>query len=221
MGVVLMNRSIITDPGSKMKTRTLTRTSFGIIASSLIAAAALAGPGPQYWNRPAAMKADTVKKDGPVPAKCDGCKTAPIWVMGDKAPAGKGVGLHVVGKKHECSRCTGAVVTENGRVKSDMKHNTACGPLLCCGAAAKIEPVVRICSDPRLVSVTETKPAWHNGRGPLTTVEVGKKLVCTSCDTPMIVMKPSGHNGRGAMAPVAIKGTHDCGNGCAAVPIAN
>jgi hypothetical protein len=77
------------------------------------------------------------------------------------------------------------------------------------------EHAVRACTDARLVSVTETKPAWHNGRGPLTTVEVGKKLVCTSCDTPMIVMKPSLHNGRGPMVPVAINGTHDCtAKGC-------
>ena len=73
----------------------------------------------------------------------------------------------------------------------------------------------KACTDARLVSVTETKPTWPNRRGPLQTVEVGKKLVCTSCDTPLIVMKPSGHNARGGMAPVAIKGTHDCAKkGC-------
>lgn len=66
------------------------------------------------------------------------------------------------------------------------------------------------CIDARWVNVTETKPRWHNGRGPLLTTELGKKLECTSCDTPMVAMKPSGHNGRGAMAPVAIKGKHDC-----------
>ena len=73
----------------------------------------------------------------------------------------------------------------------------------------------KVCSDAQLVSVTETKPTWPNSRGPLQTVEVGKKLVCTSCDTPMIVMKPSLHNGRGPMTPVAIKGTHNCTKGCA------
>lgn len=73
----------------------------------------------------------------------------------------------------------------------------------------------RACTDSRLVPVTETRTTWHNGRGPLQTVEVGKKLVCTSCDIPLIVMKPSGHNARGPLAPVAIKGTHDCTkNGC-------
>jgi hypothetical protein len=74
------------------------------------------------------------------------------------------------------------------------------------------------CTDARLVSVTETKFLHANGRGPTRTVELGQKLVCTACDTPMIVMKPSGHNARGAMAPVAIRGTHDCTkNGCTPV----
>lgn len=81
--------------------------------------------------------------------------------------------------------------------------------------AAPTPEGVAVCTDARLVSVTETKFIQANGRGPMRSVEVGKKLVCTSCETPMIAMKPSGHNGRGAMAPVAIKGTHDCTkNGC-------
>jgi hypothetical protein len=81
--------------------------------------------------------------------------------------------------------------------------------------ASPVPVETRTCTDARLVPITETKTTWHNGRGPLQTIEVGKKLVCTSCDTPIIVMKPSGHNARGAMAPVAIKGTHDCSKvGC-------
>lgn len=134
-----------------MKTRTLIRTSVGIFASGLFTAAALAGPGPEYWRSP---------------GKTDG----------------------------------NAAVT-----------------------AAPIERAARACTDARLVTVTQTKPSWHNGRGPLVTTEVGKTLECTSCDTPMVVMKPSGHNGRGAMAPVEIKGKHDCTkSGCGtAVAIAN
>lgn len=133
-----------------MKTRTFLRPSIAIIASSLFAAVALAGPGPQYWN-----------KTSPKPAEKASVPAAP------------------------------------------MPH------------------AVAACTDARLVSVTETKFIQANGRGPMRTVEVGKKLVCTSCDTPMIVMKPSGHNARGAMAPVAIKGTHDCSKvGCGS-PVAS
>ena len=84
-------------------------------------------------------------------------------------------------------------------------------------------PNARACTDARLVTVREIKPSLHNGRGPQITTQVGKKLECTSCDTPMVAMKPSGHNGRGAMAPVEIKGRHDCSkNGCGpAVAVVN
>jgi hypothetical protein len=86
--------------------------------------------------------------------------------------------------------------------------------------AARSEKTNPACTDSRSVSVTATKPAWQNGRAPLTTVEVGKKLVCTSCDTPLIVMKPTWPNARGPLEPVALKGTHDCTkNGC--MPAAN
>lgn len=71
------------------------------------------------------------------------------------------------------------------------------------------------CTDARVVPITETKSILPNGRGPTRTVEVGRKVMCTSCDAPLVVMKPSGHNGRGAMMPVAIKGSHDCAkSGC-------
>lgn len=83
--------------------------------------------------------------------------------------------------------------------------------------AAPAAHAVRACTDARLVSITETKSILPNGRGPVQTVEVGRKLVCTSCDIPMIAMKPSLPNGRGPMVPVAIRGTHDCTNGCAAI----
>lgn len=87
--------------------------------------------------------------------------------------------------------------------------------------SAIVAPVVpmthtaRGCTDARLMSVTETKTMLANGRGPMQTIEVGKKLACTSCDTPKTVMKASWHNGRGPLASVAIKGTHDCSkSGC-------
>jgi hypothetical protein len=79
------------------------------------------------------------------------------------------------------------------------------------------EHAIRACTDARVVSVTETKSILPNGRGPTRTVEVGKKLVCTSCDIPIIVMKPSWQNARGPLAPVTIKGTHDCTKTCLAV----
>jgi hypothetical protein len=79
---------------------------------------------------------------------------------------------------------------------------------------ATIADAARQCTDSRAIVITESKPLFPNGRGPTRTVEVGRKFVCTSCDSPMIAMKPSGDNGRGAMTSVAIAGVHDC-NGCA------
>jgi hypothetical protein len=104
--------------------------------SGIFAAAAIAGPGPQYWNRPAtkpAPKPEAAKTEAPVAAKCDGCKTTPIWVSNNREPAGKGVpGARVVGSTHSCARCTGTVAAQNGKVKDGMTHNAGCGPLLCC-----------------------------------------------------------------------------------------
>jgi hypothetical protein len=113
-----------------MKTQTLFRPFIGIKVIGLAAAAAFAGPPPQYGQRPAPQPAP--KPAIAAPAKCDGCKTAPMWAAGDRSPAGKGPYLRVSGTKHGCSRCVGAIATEAGRVKNSMAHNAGCGPLLCC-----------------------------------------------------------------------------------------
>ena len=118
-------------------TRTLMRTSLGLFTSGLFAAAALAGPPPQFWNRPAAKPAAQVdapaKVETPAPAKCDGCERTPIWVSNDRSPAGKGApAARVVGSKHSCSRCTGVTTAQNGKVKNNMTHAAGCAALLCC-----------------------------------------------------------------------------------------
>jgi hypothetical protein len=120
-----------------MKTqRTLIRSALGIFVSGIFAAAALAGPGPQYWNRPAATSAkkpDAQKIEAPVAGKCAGCTTSPIWGSNNREPGGKGApSARVVGSTHSCARCTGSVATQNGKVKDGMTHDVGCGPLLCC-----------------------------------------------------------------------------------------
>ena len=117
-----------------MKT-SLFRTSVGIIASGLFVAAALAGPGPQFWNRPApAPKSEApAKPETPPPAKCDGCKTTKIWEHTSTGPAGKGTtSARVVGSRHSCSRCAGTITSQSGKVNDTMTHATACAPLFCC-----------------------------------------------------------------------------------------
>ena len=122
-----------------MKTRVIIRSTIGIVAGSLFAAVALAGPGAQYWNKTASKPTETpvpVKMEEHPTGKCTGCKTAPNWVVGDRGPAGKGVGLRVVGYSHSCSGCTGTITTENGKTRADMKHAAGCATLACCAPGA-------------------------------------------------------------------------------------
>lgn len=79
-------------------------------------------------------------------------------------------------------------------------------------AAAQPAPGV-VCTDAKVVPVTETKNAWPNGRGPLVTTTVGTKTVCTACGT-FTVMKPSLPNGRGPMERVQVSGKHNCTTAC-------
>ncbi len=114
-----------------MKNRTLLRTSVAIIAGGFFAAAALAGPGPQYRNGTASKPAPFTMDEHPT-SQCGGCKTSPIRVVGDRGPAGKGVGLRVSGYSHSCSGCSVTMTAENGKAKSDMKHAAGCAKLVCC-----------------------------------------------------------------------------------------
>ena len=127
----------------KISPRILVQGSVTLLVSGALAAALMAGPGPQYWNRPtppSAPKAQAApetrvapKAALPVAAKCEGCKTTPIWVVSDRGPAGKGVpGTRVVGSQHSCTRCVGTNTVEHGKVKNTMIPNAVCGPLLCC-----------------------------------------------------------------------------------------
>ena len=115
---------------------TLLRTSIGILASGMIVAAVLAGPGPQYWNRGASKPTPTPvapKADETSAGKCDGCKTTPIWVVSDRGPAGKGIpGTRVTGYSHSCTRCSGKIATEGGKTKTGMTHGVDCTKLACC-----------------------------------------------------------------------------------------
>jgi hypothetical protein len=96
--------------------------------SGLFAAAAFAGPGPQLGSRSAAKPAP--KAEAPA-AKCEGCKTTPIWAPGDRSPAGKGAFVRVVGTKHECTRAAGIVASEPVKVKDRMTRDVGLS-VRCC-----------------------------------------------------------------------------------------
>lgn len=113
-----------------MKTNTLLRTSMGILAGGFFAAVALAGPSPQYWNRPAAKPAVVKANEA---AKCGGCQTTPIWTSTERAPAGKGApAARITGYAHACNGCAGQIATNNGKTTTDMKHGAGCATMACC-----------------------------------------------------------------------------------------
>lgn len=118
-----------------MKTRTLTQILGSIFLGGFLAVGAFAGPGPQYWSRPAekpAAKTEAAKMN-PSSDKCEGCKTTRIWKINDRGPAGKGAsGAAVVGQSHSCTRCTGTIETKNGKAASSMVQDARCADLLCC-----------------------------------------------------------------------------------------
>jgi len=109
------------------------RSSFAALAVTLalgtFAATALAGPGPQYWNKapsPAPAAKSTV-------SPCGGCSDTTQWKISDRGPSGKGVpGASVTSRTHGCTSCSGAVVTTPGQTKDTMTRAAACSTLMCC-----------------------------------------------------------------------------------------
>lgn len=79
--------------------------------------------------------------------------------------------------------------------------------------APAAQPSGTLCTDFKIVTVTETKNGWANGRGPLQVSEIGTKRVCTACGS-FTVMKADWPNGRGPLHPVQVAGSHDCTAEC-------
>lgn len=115
-----------------MKT-TSSRSAFAVLAATLalgtFAAVALAGPGPQYWN----------KAPSPAPAAktaavaCGGCSDTTQWKISDRGPSGKGVpGASVANRTHGCTSCSGDIVRSSVQTKDTMTRAAACGTMACC-----------------------------------------------------------------------------------------
>lgn len=112
-------------------------TTATVLFLGAFAAAAFAGPGPQFWNRPA----PSPKADQPAApaAACPSCKTTDTRVATQHGPAGKGATeWTTVGAKHECAMCVGAITTaQNGSNDAMVRDAMMCGPKLCCVSATK------------------------------------------------------------------------------------
>ena len=110
-----------------------------VLAAALLGAfatAGFAGPGPQYWVKPAKPSAPDAKTATATPAAatCSACKTTNTVVVHDRGPAGQGVpGTAIAASKHECARCAGTIVAANNAVKDTMKRDAAsCAVIACC-----------------------------------------------------------------------------------------
>ena len=58
------------------------------------------------------------------------------------------------------------------------------------------------CNGVKTVEVAVTKPAWRNGRGPLTTTTEMQTRRCSDCAGAVAERKPEWPNGRGPLHPV-------------------
>ena len=131
MTKVIPTRLQKTENFPTMKTLTSART-LALLAATLalgsFSAVALAGPGPQYWNKAPAPAV-------PATPKCAGCTTTTTtpFASNDRGPAGKGANYAGVTKTtHGCSICTGTIETAKGQTKDTMTRAAACSTLLCC-----------------------------------------------------------------------------------------
>jgi len=99
------------------------------------AAAALAGPAPQFFQR----TATSAKADSPAALACPSCKTTDIYVATQHGPAGKGTTeWTTVGKKHECAMCSGAIDSDKaGTADTMVRDALKCGTKPCCVATTK------------------------------------------------------------------------------------
>lgn len=88
-------------------------------------------------------------------------------------------------------------------------------------AAAVANPA---CPDSREVAVTTMKPAWANGRGPLTEVKTGTERVCHLCPVTTVTSATSWANGRGPVMrtkAASAGATHHCSTACITTSVAS
>lgn len=68
----------------------------------------------------------------------------------------------------------------------------------------------KVCTDSKMIPITEARKEFPNGKGRTLYVQVGTKQVCTSCASPGTVMVPSWPNGKGPLVAKTVAMTHNC-----------
>lgn len=86
-------------------------------------------------------------------------------------------------------------------------------------SSASTKPVAAtsLCAGAETVIVTTMKPSWPNGRGPLTEMPAGTRIVCHLCRVTSVVTTNAWPSGRGPMVRTEVVkpgATHDCSAGC-------
>jgi hypothetical protein len=73
---------------------------------------------------------------------CEACKVTQLRAPRYRGPTSKGpVDWVVVGRRHACTRCGGAITTYEGKVRDEMPMNCAtCRVAACCGVPAASTP---------------------------------------------------------------------------------
>ncbi len=82
---------------------------------------------------------------------------------------------------------------------------------------AKLTAATSMCPGLHEVDATTLKPAWANGRGPLTEVKIGSERVCHMCPVTTAVTTHQWANGRGpalSSENTSAGPTHHCSTGC-------
>lgn len=91
-------------------------------------------------------------------------------------------------------------------------------------APAKPAATATACSRSQEVAVTVMKPAWANGRGPLTEAQIGTERVCHLCPVTTVTSTNAWANGRGPITraeTTSVGPTHRCATGCTLISVAS
>ena len=110
-----------------------------------LATLSVAGPGPQYWNRPksdtSVAKPEVIKTEADKAMACGSCKTTAIEEYKSANPNGRPPFRWVqTGSRHDCNQCGGSIAVVNGKTTDTMDHDCKmCGEVAtnCCVAVAK------------------------------------------------------------------------------------
>ena len=90
--------------------------------------------------------------------------------------------------------------------------------------SAKPAASVAACPGSQEVAVTVMKPAWTNGRGPLTEVQIGTERVCHMCPVATVATTNAWANGRGPVTQTvttSVGAALHCSTGCTAHAVAS